>query len=486
MRFRILEAGLGQASHAAITMALVFALACQPSPQTGQSIPSPEQSTLSASPPTPSVPDPKALGRHVVLVSIDGLRPDYYTHADAYALKIPNLRSLMARGRYAEGVIGTWPTVTYPAHTTLVTGARPNKHGVLANHPFDPLHTNRDGWNWYAESIHADALWDAARRAGKTSGSVYWPVTVGAAIDHNFPQIWRARVSEDDKLLAALATPGLVAAYTEAYGATLPAETRTDHERANGAELLLRKFDDDLTLVYLTDLDNAQHAYGPGSPEALATLERIDTELGRILNAVAASSAASRTAVVVVSDHGFAKVSSVLRLGALFREAGLIDVAPSGRVRGWQAGVLVAGGLAGVYLRDPNNAAASAKVASVLADAARRPGYGIQAVLGADALAKEGGFLGASFALQARAGFEFSDALEGAIVGPSGDRGAHGYPPENEDMHASLLAAGAGIRPGPPTARVSMLAVAPTVARLLGVTLRDAEARPLDDWVESR
>ncbi len=438
---------------------------------------------LSACAPSPPLAPRPGAGsaagaRHVVLVSIDGMRPDYYTHADTYGLAIPNLRALMRRGRYAEGVVGTWPTVTYPAHTTLVTGARPNRHGVLANHPFDPLYRNQGGWNWYAETITADTLWAALRRAGKTTGAVYWPVTVGAAIDDNFPQIWRAKIDEDDRLLRALTTPGLAEACTREYG-VLPADQRTDHERGNAAELLVRERRHDLTLVYFTDLDDAQHAFGPGSKQALATLERIDGELGRVVRAADAAGDGARTAFVVVSDHGFAAVTQVIRPAVLLRDAGLIDVQPNGAVAAWQAGVLAAGGLAAIYLKDPSDVVLRDRVASVLDEAARDPHLGIRAVHRKEVSEREGGFAGATFALEAAPGFEFDAALAGAVVGPSADKGAHGYPPENPDMRASLIAAGAGIRGGPPLPVVSMVSIGPTVAALLGVTLADAEAPPI-------
>ena len=458
--------------------------ACQPSPAASPPA-APVACVAPEPPPVPappaavvSVPGPRTGGRHVVFVSIDGMRPDYYTHADSYGVAIPNLRSLMQRGRYAEAVIGTSPTVTYPAHTTLVTGARPNHHGILTNRPFDPTYRNEGGWNWYAESIKADTLWAALRRAGKTTGAVYWPVTVGAAIDESFPQVWRAKVDEDDKLLRALMTPGLAERYERAYG-PLPAEHRTDYERGNAAELLLREGRHDLTLVYFTDLDEAEHEFGPGSREAMATLERIDGELGRVLHAIDAAGDGARTAVVVVSDHGFAAVRTVVHVGALLRAAGLIDLGPKGEVLRWRAGVLPAGGMAGIYLKEPADAAQRDRVAKVLDDAARDPRLGIRAVHGIEASEREGGFAGASFTLEAAPGFSFDAGLRSPPTGPSGDKGAHGYPPESADMYASLVAAGAGIRQGPPLPRVAMVGIGPTVARLLDVTLRDAEAEPI-------
>src|SRR5580692_2890667 len=89
----------------------------------------------------------------VLLISIDGLRPDSVTHAAEHGLKAPNLSRFMKEGVFAEGVIGVAPTVTFPSHTTLITGVWPAQHGILANNPFDPLNENPGGWYWFAKDI---------------------------------------------------------------------------------------------------------------------------------------------------------------------------------------------------------------------------------------------------------------------------------------------------------------------------------------------
>src|SRR5262244_3870926 len=118
----------------------------------------------------------------VLMISIDGLRPDYVTAADKHGLKIPTLRRFVSEGAFAEGVQGVIPTVTYPSHTTLITGVWPAKHGILSNTIFDPLRTGQSAWYWYAEDIRSPTLWDAAATAGWTTASLQWPVSVGARI----------------------------------------------------------------------------------------------------------------------------------------------------------------------------------------------------------------------------------------------------------------------------------------------------------------
>ena len=104
----------------------------------------------------------------VLLVSIDGLRPGDLLQADQRGFKLPNLRKLLSEGAHASTVIGVLPTVTYPSHTTLLTGVSPARHGIVSNTTFDPLNINHGGWYWYAENIKVPTLWDAARAKGLT------------------------------------------------------------------------------------------------------------------------------------------------------------------------------------------------------------------------------------------------------------------------------------------------------------------------------
>ena len=108
----------------------------------------------------------------VLMISIDGLKPEYVTEADARGLKIAYLRTLVRDGVYADGVIGVWPTVTYPSHTTLLTGVSPSEHGIYNNAEFDPERAFSGAWYWYAAQIRVPTLWHVAHNAGLRTASV--------------------------------------------------------------------------------------------------------------------------------------------------------------------------------------------------------------------------------------------------------------------------------------------------------------------------
>src|ERR1017187_335849 len=152
-----------------------------------------------------------ASGSSLLLISIDGLRPDYVLQADAHGLKIPHLRRILREGAHASGARGVLPTVTYPSHTTIVTGDWPAKHGIYTNTTFDSLGKNFAAGYWDAEDIAVPTLWEAAAKAGLTVGSVSWPVSVGAKeIRYNVPEYWRAPQGADDpKEVRAGGTPAL-------------------------------------------------------------------------------------------------------------------------------------------------------------------------------------------------------------------------------------------------------------------------------------
>src|SRR5215208_6596631 len=114
---------------------------------------------------------------HVIMISIDGLVPDYYTDASRLGLKVPNLTQMKLGGAYAEGVEGVYPSVTYPAHTTLITGVRPALHGIVQNRIFEaPTDPQTLEWYWFSEALKADTLWSIAKKAGLVTANVGWPV----------------------------------------------------------------------------------------------------------------------------------------------------------------------------------------------------------------------------------------------------------------------------------------------------------------------
>jgi len=418
----------------------------------------------------------------VVLISIDGLKPEYVLDADEHKLKLPSLRRFLKEGAYASGVRGVVPTVTYPSHTTLVTGVSPAKHGIHANTTFDPFRKNQGGWYWYAEDIQVPTLWDAAAAAHLSTANVHWPVTVAAHIDANLPQYWRAGTPDDRKLLRILATPSLLDALEKElgiYADGIDESITGDENRAKFAARLIELKHADFTMVYLTALDHEQHGSEPFSRESGETLERIDAALGRILETVQRVYGGG-AAVCVVSDHGFVRAEKAMHLGVAFRKAGLIEVDEKGNITGWRAAVWSAGGSAAIVLKDPKDAATRARTADLLAKLASDPANGIARVVEADELHRRGGFPEAQWLVAPKPGYVAGENMSGEMVTASTVKGMHGYWPDLAEMNASLFVMGPGVKAGKSLGVIDMRAIAPTLAHFLGVGLSAAELGALD------
>jgi predicted AlkP superfamily pyrophosphatase or phosphodiesterase len=403
----------------------------------------------------------------VVLLSIDGLKPDYVIEADKHGLKIPNLRKLLAEGAHASGVQGVLPTVTYPSHTTMLTGVAPARHGIFYNTTFDPLHKNYDGWYWYAEDIRVPTLWQAATRAGLITASVDWPVNVSAPVTYNIAQVWRA------------STPGLVAEAERAVGPYAEGNDYTpdgDRRRAAFIEWLLDSKKPQFLTCYFGALDTDEHEAGPYSAKAFATLEALDELIGKVWRA-ASRAANQRVIFCVVSDHGFIRVDKTLRLNVALRDAGLIETDAKGNVKSWRAIAWNGGGSSAIMLKDVSDAEAKQKVRDLLARLAGDAAGGVLRVIETTEAQKMGGFPEAAFVVCARPGYTISTSLEGAVVGSIKPGGTHGYFPELREMDSSFFIAGPGVAAGRDLGRIDMRDIAPTLAALMRVKLPDAEGR---------
>jgi len=425
----------------------------------------------------------QSAGSVLVMISVDGMRPDYITAADAHGVKVPNLRRFMREGAFADGVEGVVPTVTYPSHTTLVTGVWPAKHGIYANSVFDPLQKNADGWYWYNEDLRAETLWDAAKKAGRKTASVQWPVTVGAkSVDWLIPEIWRAGTPEDAKLLRALCTPGLLAEISPKLGdyrGGFDSTPEADALRGKYAEWILENKHPAILTLHLLGLDHEEHESGPFSPESIAVLERLDAVIGS-LRETAERVSRGHAYVAVVSDHGFAKVENQLNLFAAFLEAKLLTLNDKGKIADWKALPWETGGSAAIVLKDPNDQATFIAVRDLLNKLAADSTNGIDRVLTAEELHERGGYPNASFFVGLQPGWKTVSSLSGPLVSKTAHTmGTHGELPDVPDLRSSFFLVGPGIPANKHLGLIDMRSIAPTVAHAVGLSLPDADGNNL-------
>jgi predicted AlkP superfamily pyrophosphatase or phosphodiesterase len=411
---------------------------------------------------------------HVVLISIDGLLPSTYTRPAPPAA--PTLRTLAAEGTTAEGVVGVLPTVTFPSHTTILTGVHPATHGIIDNRIVDAEGRSRGGWFWYAKEIRVPTLITAARARNLTTAAVNWPVTIASDAHYLVPEFERSPHPEARQMLDALSTPGLLQAVEISRERPLPWPL-DDEARTDIARYVVKTHRPQISVLHLLATDGAQHEYGPGSAEAHKAVEGVDREVARIVRTLEEAGLRRNTVIAIVSDHGFLPYERVLHPNVLFKQEGLLTVNAAGAITAWQAYFHSSGGSGYVYLSDPG-AALREKVAGILERLTTNPEAGVENLWTALELAKFGAHPQASFGLDVKNGWYTGSGHDTLVTRTDRVRGGHGFMPARRELHASLILNGPGIPRGN-LGVVRMTQIAPTLARLLGVALSPDADTPL-------
>lgn len=428
----------------------------------------------------------------VIVISIDGLDARYLSKRDEFGLKIPTLRRLMANGASASGVVSVYPSVTYPAHTTLVTGTRPARHGIFGNEKFTPGDTSEmTDLQWFARAIKADTLWDAAARRKLKTAMVSWPVSVGAG-DYSFPEILKLGGSLEQtlKLIKANDRPDGLVDELEKRDPQLYSnlnEDEGDDMRTRFAEFIITEKRPDLVLVHLFDLDHFQHEFGPFTPKAFEMLEKSDSYIGRILAAAERAGTLDDTAIFIVSDHGFMPINKRIHPGVLLAEAGLVKLRhekdTNGKVRSvitsWRALPYVTSGSCSIFLHDPKDKDALRRARAIFKSREGKSGSGIFRVIDAKEIRRLGGNPRAAFMVDAAEGFTFGRNNSGPPVTDTSQRGQHGYLPYRMDYRTSFIMTGSIITRRGDLGEVRMIDIAPTIARVMNLWLKNSEGRAL-------
>jgi predicted AlkP superfamily pyrophosphatase or phosphodiesterase len=338
----------------------------------------------------------------LLVISVDGLDQRYLTNCDEMKLKIPNLRRLMTEGQRAQGVIGIVPTITWPSHTTILTGVDPTVHGIRSNRR--PAAEGGD-YPWSARLLKSRTLLDAAHEAGLKTAAITWPVTVDAPLDFNLPEYFqRPRGGAMDlRSIESKSVPANLVTRISGMFPSFAQEWMDDRTRTQAVVYLLRTERPDFLIVHLVDLDSEEHDNAPFSREANAILEYTDELIGRMLEALPQG-----YAVALVSDHGFEKVDAEVNPAALAAKQGVTGVRAMGSVA----------------IAETDAAAAS------LRDTAKDSRYGIGRTIPGDELARFAPqYTTAAAVFESAPGFLFGGDLKGEIFSKPREIGNHGHWP---------------------------------------------------------
>ncbi|MCS6861342.1 MAG: alkaline phosphatase family protein, partial [Abditibacteriales bacterium] len=250
-----------------------------------------------------------------------------------------------------------------------------------------------------------------------------------------------------------------------------------DSRATDVAVELIEKEQPNLLLIHFLETDTQQHLHGLDAPPVKAAFERVDAQIGRIIEATRKAGIAEETTFIVTGDHGFAAVHTRINPNVLLREKGWL-VSSGNRVQDWQAMVHADGGAAAVFVKDQS---LTPRVRSLLEKASKDDkGVTLFRVVERKELDALGALPTAAFALEASEGYYFGETWEGPFITKNpGAKGTHGYHPHKPDMDTGLIISGRGVARGKVLERIHLIDIAPTAARLLGVRLPQAEGKAL-------
>jgi predicted AlkP superfamily pyrophosphatase or phosphodiesterase len=427
---------------------------------------------------------------HVLLITVDGGAAFYLRDPGS---PLPTLRKLAAEGAMADGMRVANPSITWPNHSTLVTGVYPEKHSVLFNgvlvRPGPGLGVRVDGRRDKADLVAVPTLFDLLFKKGYRTAGINWPCTRNSGtLQDDFPDTPDTLTYTTPALRDELVSAGILG---NASNATFSAQSAASRDQvwAAAATHVIRTRRPNFMMYHMLVTDGLQHRYGPRTPAAYAALAMADSQIRDVLTALEQAGIRDRTTLFIVADHGFETSTNIIHPNVLLRKAGLLTTnlvstnPPTFRAR---VQIVSEGGTALVYFTNPETKHEDRERALKLF----RETDGIAEIIESSKFADLGlpdpakNLQMADLILVPKLGHAFSNLSTGeehitAVTLTSGGLGNHGYLSSNTNMNALFVVSGRGIKRGSKLGTVDNRDVAPTIAHLLGQTLPGADGKVL-------
>lgn len=406
--------------------------------------------------------------------------------------ELPNFKKLLEHASFCRNVETIYPSVTYPCHTTIVTGRYPKNHGIVNNTFLQPGRLSPD-WYWHRHHVKGTTLYDEAKKTGMKTAALLWPVTAKAKIDYNMPEIFANRPWHNQIFVSLFnGSPLYQLDMNRKFGHLRNGlnQPELDDFVLESTVETIKTRKPNLMLVHFVDLDSQRHYHGFSSDEAMAALRRHDERLGRIMNALKESGIYEKTTIIALGDHSALDESRAVKLNVLFRKSGLITVNTDGKVIDWKAYCKSCDGSAYIYLKDKNDTKTKEQVRTLLTELVEHEDNGIERILSNSEAKEKGADDKAAYMIEARLGYYFKEQLDGEYIDEIQVEdvrekrytfASHGYSPEKENYTTVLIASGKGIRPNIEIPAMHLVDEGPTFARLLGLNLGKTDGRAIEE-----
>lgn len=434
----------------------------------------------------------KAMTKSLYVISFDGLS----TLDFDYLKQLPNFREFLAKASYSRKVHSVYPSLTYPAHATIVTGKYPKNHGVINNTLLQP-NQKRPDWYWQRKYIKGDTFYDLAIQKGRKVAALLWPVSAQSKIQYNMPEVMANRPWENQILVSLFnGTPWYQFILNQKFGHLRKGfrEPELDHFVHQSLLYTLREVKPDLTLVHYTDLDSMRHYHGFYSKEAYEALQRHDQRLGEIVQTLRELQQYEESTFILLGDHSSLDENTLIRLNVLLHEQGFIKINSKGWITDYQAILKSCDGSAYIYMKDKRDLQTIRRLYQVLEDFKKKTNA-IEAIYSNAEAIQLGADPECTFMLEANQGYYFVDEVRGEVlrtiqpkevgVMPHHTLATHGYSPHKPNYTTVFMASGCGIKEQVVLEEMNLVDEGPTIARLLGLELKNADGRILTEILES-
>ncbi len=421
--------------------------------------------------------------KYLIVISLDAFSEDHWEEAK----KLPNLSLLIENGASSNQLKSVFPTHTYVAHTTMVTGVYPDKHGIFHNNPFQPFIPEKEQtWYWHQRDIKVPTIYDLARQNHLKTAGLLWPVSGKSSIQYNLPEV--AAIKNENQIVKVIknGSPFYIIDLELRLGKQrkgIEQPYLDDYTTLCAVDTIKRK-QPNLLLLHLIDLDSAKHGHGTRSKEVMESLLRMDRRIGEILQGVKDANLMDSTVFFIVGDHGQFDIHYAVHLNNLLKDQGLI-YKEKGRFR-WRAYLQSTGGNAYLHLRD-HDPDAEQLALNCLEEAMKEEKYGIEAIYSRQELDALRAGRHVKYAVEAKTGYSFKDSLSKATIEnylAKGIKSAnHGYSPEKNHYKCNFIASGFNIKKDVHLGPIEMVDIAPTMAKVLGLDFYQCDGRVLEEMM---
>lgn len=424
--------------------------------------------------------------KHLIVISVDAL---VYEDLE-YAKTLPNFKKILDSGSLIKRIKTIYPSLTHPVHATLITGAPAGKTGIISNERFVP--GKPAPWYNLLEEINCDTLLHAAKRKGLTTAVSTWPVTAKGqdVVDYLIPDVLNEYTQgRENEIMNVYLEYGMTECLYDIVKEGIrrfgyeDAHPTIDEFQIFAACEIIKRYRPNLLLTHPSFVDSARHKTGLFSERVNYAIKETDRWIGMLFDAVRDAGIDDRCDFIILSDHGQVGIVRTVCPNVYLADAGYIKVSDSGELLSWDAYVASGGHTAHVYLSNPNDEKLYNDVYKLLSELAGDKLYGFERVFTKEEVKElyslDGNF---SFVLESDGYTSFSEECVRPIVRPLNTddyrtgRATHGHMPE-KGPQPTFIGCGPSFKKGAVIETGNILNHAPTIAKILGLDLKDAEGK---------